>query len=501
MSSLAESHSKAIRIGIFVALAIVVFVSCFYFFHSLHPYILYDTDDWYNISVRRLPIPDPEQWNPIKVTPEILGPICASLANRLLVPITGDFIQAITLSNALVLAVFTMAFILLFALLLEAKFNLESISAAAISLLFYVTLFWVLISQDEKNVHMLWSLDMCSMFHYILPNLLCASIVLYLSRVDLLYRFFSLDNLGKKVLLIMALYFGLCSSLFSNIIITAYLGSSLIVSLIDSIRKTEFKLGEYLTCNAAKLIVILFWLALLWPESHGRRAQSLSQGTGFLERLQETIATVPTLQINLLFALFAAAVLVAFIVTRIRTGDSCNLRLAPWLISIPIIGLYLILLCTSAGAYYIVRPNVFFCIYFPMVSALFFCFAYVIKGRPLAIWACVGAIVIAIAQAAPATTFRESNMVDIDAKAAIGVSQYIVKEIEASKANEVTEIKLHVPANNTKDNFPLALYGGGYIIDAAHQYGLSDDIAQIAMVPDGSLNERFGIGYELVLNW
>ncbi len=70
----------------------IMLLSLILFFTEAHPLVVYDGDDWSQISYRRAAIPQWGGWNPIKVFPETLLAMSGYMAAYVVRPLTQDYI-------------------------------------------------------------------------------------------------------------------------------------------------------------------------------------------------------------------------------------------------------------------------------------------------------------------------------------------------------------------------------------------------------------------------
>lgn len=83
----------------------VIFVLLVIFFSRIYPIVLYDKDDWIHIGQMRIPLPMWNGWNPSKVLPEVLMPMCGYIAAYFVYPLIGDYFYSITLTSAVILEI------------------------------------------------------------------------------------------------------------------------------------------------------------------------------------------------------------------------------------------------------------------------------------------------------------------------------------------------------------------------------------------------------------
>lgn len=85
---------------------ILLVIILFMFFTKISPLVLFDSDDWINISNYRLPIPIMGAWNPSRVFPEFLmssvGWVSAFVTNYFI----KDYFLSITYTSAIVVSIF-----------------------------------------------------------------------------------------------------------------------------------------------------------------------------------------------------------------------------------------------------------------------------------------------------------------------------------------------------------------------------------------------------------
>ena len=95
------------------------------FFANICPIVPYDKDDWIYLGQMRIPIPMWNGWNPTKILPEVLMPICGYFGARLVYPIVGDYFFAITIVAAIILSTFIVTLCICVLRFLIKRMNLE----------------------------------------------------------------------------------------------------------------------------------------------------------------------------------------------------------------------------------------------------------------------------------------------------------------------------------------------------------------------------------------
>ena len=89
----------------------VVFSFLFLFFAKIHPIMIFDSDDWGVAMFRRRALPLWGIWNPARILPEVLMPVCSSIGAHILYPLLGDFSWSTTLVYAAVVSGFIVMYL------------------------------------------------------------------------------------------------------------------------------------------------------------------------------------------------------------------------------------------------------------------------------------------------------------------------------------------------------------------------------------------------------
>lgn len=84
-----------------ICVFLAIFISMFIFFTGAHPLIIYDGDDWANLSHMRHFIPMWHGFNPIKILPETLMPLVGYLSGYVVTPIVKNYVVSVTIVSAL----------------------------------------------------------------------------------------------------------------------------------------------------------------------------------------------------------------------------------------------------------------------------------------------------------------------------------------------------------------------------------------------------------------
>lgn len=199
----------------------VVFIIFFVFYAKIHPIVPFDNDDWDTMVAMRGFYPSMSCWNPTRLFPECLQPVVATISAFVITPMVGDYIYAMVYCNAFIVSLFILLFLYSCHRLLTRHFGMGDLCSCALLSIFVLFHFLILRQETGLSDYLWYSLDQDCYYYYTIPNLLCSSLVIYLiSRGNQLPH----SVRGRSILFILT-YLGLCSNLFSTIILTAYVGA------------------------------------------------------------------------------------------------------------------------------------------------------------------------------------------------------------------------------------------------------------------------------------
>lgn len=287
-------------------LFITGFLILLFYYGLIHPLVPFDTDDWMNLTITRPFYPSLLCWNPTKVFPELLEPTVAKIAVRYIIPIIGDYVNALILANAIIISFFITIYLYLIQKLLIYRFKLSLICSFFIVVIFALLHFFVLKTKPTGNDYLWYAEDCNCYYHYIVSNLLCTILVLCLMIFDVK----TLIKGWRAIVLGIITYFALCSNLYSTVILIAYVGATLLYDLVASKKSEARWMKTYIQQHSYYLIVILLWLAVQMIEVNGIRANSYGH-------VDDSLCEYVWLSMQNLFAMRYNAVAVVFIIVSI----------------------------------------------------------------------------------------------------------------------------------------------------------------------------------------
>lgn len=434
------------------------FLLLLFYYGLVHPLVPFDTDDWINMTLRRPLYPSLNCWNPTKVFPERLETAAAAFAARAVAPVVGDYVKAIIMVNAIIVAGFISLYLYLIQRLLTFRFRLSQTCSFCIVVLFALMHFLLLKTRAAGNDYLWYAEDANCYYHYIVSNLLNACLVIWL-------MLHGARNLGiwRAVILCIVTYFALCSNLYSTVILIAYVGSSLVYDIVNCDKKESGWMGKYIRRNVYFLGVVVLWLGVQLIEVSGIRANAYGHVDDSLSEymalsIQHFLAT------NYNFAIVFGAALVVIcakihdLIAHQHKTLHIGTRQAILLLAAILSLAYLILLSAKVKPENMQKGQVifsyaFFLLLLSALSLAYLCtkFKAVRYLLPLAIF------ITAFSVNSYRTAFR-------GVQGQFGITEYecidhdrdIIDQVRYAHALKQDSVVIRVPHFDVKDNWPLA---------------------------------------------
>lgn len=442
------------RLLFFISFLILVF-----YYGLIHPLVPFDTDDWMNMTISRPFYPSLHCWNPTKVFPERLEPAAAAIAARFIAPVIGDYINALILVNAIVISFFISLYLYLVQRLLTDRFRLSILSSFCIVVLYALLHFLILKTKVTGNDYLWYAEDCNCYYHYILSNLLCASLVLWLklSNVNKLMKGW------RVIVLIIVTYFALCSNLYSTVILIAYIGAKLVYELF-SCNKSETKwLGSYIKHHSYCLVVLFLWLVVQLIEVNGIRANAYGHVDDSLsEYILLSTQSLFALRFNIGIIAFLALVLLGAKTYHTLVEQHRIIHIGKQqviLILASILSLfYLILLSSKVKPENMLKGQIVFSWIFFLLLLAILCLGY-LCSRMKAIRCLLPLAILLV-------VFNLKNIRNefLGVQCQWGTTEFecidtnrdIINQVRYAEALGQDSVSIRVPKFNYKDNWPLA---------------------------------------------
>ncbi len=437
---------------------ILLFIGFFIFYAEVHPIIPFDADDWESLNFHRQAYPSLDYWNPTKVFPECFQPLVGLIAAYLVYPITGDYLNALLYSHAFAVSSFIILYLYSLQKLLKSNFPISNLTSYAIIIVYVLFHFLILRVFRSNNDYLLFSLDANCYYHYTIPNLLCASLVMWLMRNDVT----KLTGGLKISMLVLATYLALCSNLFSTVILIAYIGANLLLSLFKQEKSEKGWLWAYVKKNTIFLSIITFWLIIQLIEANGYRAAYSNMESPFMSGIIETCKNFVRLHFNLRFtaiAILSVGAAFGYAVFKNREDWKQNReKLGILTLALVLVIAYLILLCSRVDPVYMMKGQVVFAYTFFILLIVILSIAYLcVKFTPVKVAMPLLAILIFFEINTRGKTFLDVQYEFIDnPQACMELNRVLIDKIQKADQAHQDSIVIMVPNFGNWDNWPLS---------------------------------------------
>lgn len=498
-------NSKRDR-GLTAGLLAGVFLFMFIFFCNIHPLVVFDADDWTYVSYSRIALPSARFWNPARILPEILMSGCSNFAVFALMPLVHDYIRALSLVYALVLAGCITAYTWCFLRLAERKLGLErgwNLLAAVLFLIFHFLIFR---TENSNNSYMFRSCNVTCYFYYTVPGLLNCSLLMYFLSGSGPDEYISEGSMLKKGILLLLCYLAVFSNLFESVIIATYAGWELLFGLIRCIRE-KGKVWTWIKEKAVSMGIFVLWCVSAVFELMGERAASFNGGSFGQMLGKSVLKAVNVIKcMNVMFLLIAAGLaamaVLAWLLNK-KDGKSSREtgRMFLTLILSGIIVTALVLILGAKTDVKYIEPYradlIYGTLFFP-VLLMTLCGVYVMKRFnwtkvliPLII------VVLLTEVNTPRVTFAESNMIFTPHEKVAEMSRDVVRQIIAADKAGLKEAEIYVSDTTATadDNWPQATYMGPRIAASLQKHGLISGEMELTIIPSEEFNEKYGLDF------
>ncbi|WP_302297319.1 hypothetical protein [Mitsuokella multacida] len=489
-----------------------IFVAIFSFSTVAHPLVPYDGDDWSNLSLMRKAVPLIHTYNPIKVLPEDLFPLVGIVAANIVSPLIGDYIYAIVITSAAVFGLLICIYMYLFYRLIERCFAVSYTRSMFITTLFFLFHFTLWYSSGNSIQYLLGSPNLTCLYHYVIPAIVNLCLVLYLARHDFSGMFISEADgqtetpLGANrvqpaswSLLIFAVYLAIFSNVLLSIILTAYVLSILILRFWKAYRGHI----SWQTCkvfikdNRFYFGIFLVWLISLAFEANGGRARDIGHSVASLP-VAETgkifLATVLKISKDF-WAIGLLLVGASIYINYKKKSADYPVILKMYVLTSLISFLYLLLVCAKASPAYMGRSDVFISFIIWTVLLLCISLAYLLKMLPkIGAFLPILVLYFAVEACIGGSHYQERVISNgLSPQECVSVDYDIIQQVQTADRNGDTEVILHVPKGDDRDNWPHPMYMGKAFSHTLYKHGLISKPMNITIQPDTQMNEKYHI--------
>ena len=480
----------------------VFFTGLFLFFSYVHPLVPYDGDDWRYLSEFRHAWPEWGSWNPSKVLPETVMPLCGYVSAYVFRSLLGDYILAITVCSALIVSIMIGIYLYSFYKLIDKRLEIPFTESLLITSLFLLFHFIFFSSNANNNTYLFYSLNLTCYFFYVLPWLINAILVLYVLKYD---NFLTEVEITKSGILFLAFYLAVFSNIFHSVMLTAIIFVQLFICYLkecnDNICNFEC-IKKFVLKYSGWFIVIAIWLVSLLFEANGGRSHQIGQSL-FTLPVKETVLvlgkllkeTSKTVLVMLLVVLCAAGALYWKSKGKDVADGIFHAIVVKCTSCLLLILVYVILVSAKADAGYIGNAHVAVSFLFYLLLAFCFSIAYIFQKHPriMSLLPCICFIFIVYAFNSH-RHFRESNISNIAPYKCVFVDKDLIRQITEADKEGKTEMVLLVPRGDQKDNWPHPLYMGSNLSRTLYTHGLISKNIKITIQPDVKMNLKYRLG-------
>ena len=499
------------------------FVFLLLFFFLIHPIFIFDTDDWGNMALSRPLYPTLQTYNPSKILPEFLMPLISLISVKLFYPITNDFVFSISFGITLCYTFFIALYITSLLSFIKcsisnffdyknAKFPKEEVVVTVVLLIVIVLYHFYPISSDQ---YLLYELNATCIFHYSIPALLNLTLLmLFVCKFDFYRNFWSNQNYLVKFVVITLIYFSIFSNLLLNTHLVAFASISIAINLINVIKKKSVdNLKNVFKKEFLSIVILFFFCISALYEANGLRASSI--GSSNLFNLENLIFSLRVFFSQSLFMLgqeelflLVGIILLANIVATFSFFNTNNSTLKSKAIVFFLKeSLLIAILCSvvfwqicitvKTGVDYQFRSSVILCWYSLLLIIFSLAFIYIFSVNDKFLYVILFVAFYLFSYLLIWTPpYKEINFVPYSNINSIkNFTNNLVEEIITADKKGISTIEVHVPYFDvaSKDNFPLAVYGGPLINGCLHRYGLIKKDINIKIVPDINKNVEYSL--------
>lgn len=476
----------------------LIFIYFIIFFTKLHPITISDTDDWTYLFINRKAIPLWKNWNPIRILPEVLMPLISEISTYILGG--GDFFKSLTLGYAFVLAALITILVIALCRYLYNEYNIELYVMICAMVFFILCHFWIFRTANSGNNYMFKTIDACTHFFYVIPNIMNCILVVWMMKIGTIKRLFLHEEWhGAKGFFVVFAYFCIFSNIWASIIAVSFIGAKLLLELVCELKKHKFRFSIYIKNNLGEVVFLIVWITSQIYEINGGRSNSLQASSNpykeeFFNTLKILWNTIKGMNTRFIACIIILFILGLFFIVKEKERKKLK-QIIILLLSFIITGLYLIFSCAKAVSWYISRADVFYGLFFFGMMIEILCFLAVIEHLSfLKILMPLLLIIIFSDCNTNGKTFLESNTRQLDPGIVAGINNDILQQMLDAQKERLDATNIYVPLFNSNDNWPYATYANSSISGSLYKLGVLNYNVQITkIIPTEEKNKELHI--------
>lgn len=439
---------------------IVIFFSMVVFYTKVSPLIPYDNDDWYYLSYIRIPFPLWKAWNPAKVFPEFMTMLGGYLAGRIVYPIINNYITAITITSAVILAGFITSLCICIELLFEKKMNASVFLSSSMEVLFLMLCF--LIYRNKPNSqHLFVAADLNCVYGYTMSGLLNMIVAVIFLRYESFVDSWRQYSIVKKICVGGLIYFAVFSNLFHSGILICLCFVNIMAIFFHELYSKQIVWKRLIEKSMPFLIITLVWIVSVVFEAFGGRAGSyLDTHIDILLSFRQLKALLMAFSKPYLFILFFFLTINLTVFKNIRRMENSD-ALDPIFVYGKLIGwlffttIYLLALCSkiaylsrvdaSIGLWLILNLIIVFLVYRTILGVLSLDWKIKNIRKVMYIFGAVCYMLIFALCVYPDGHYQESIFGKEQYQTAFTVNKGIIEQFLMAEAENAEVVYLHIP--------------------------------------------------------
>lgn len=485
---------------------LLLFTFIFVYFTVISPLVPFDGDDWRYIGAIRTPFPLWGVWNPTRVLPEVLMPVGGYIAAFLIYPITGNYINALTIAESFIVSAFVSIFLWLFYRLLVKRFKLSKKLSLALELIFFLSFFLLFKHSNQPSYNGFWTVDLACDFFYLIPGLLNASLIMFMSQTrDFSSIFKGMSNL-KKGIFILVIYF----ALFSNTQLTIILATFSFAMILENFIKLKKINLSFFEKTWIYFIILIIWLCTIFFDLNGQRAKNVQNlnNIPFATSVKATLnelhkfILIQNTKILLLFAIIlilGILISIKFVVDKEMNGQEYLKYISEMMLCLILSLAYLVIAYTKAGSQYTSRSDAMWPVIFFFLLACNLSLAFLINQFQFTkIFLPLGIVLMSLIAFSFNYHQVPANNVMYSFQTARAVDNYIIKQVVNADKKGKSKVVVKVPKDqenispkSAASNWPHSYEMATWLQNTLYSHHIIRTRIQILFKPEKSVNKMF----------
>lgn len=416
------------------------------FFTKCCPIVPYDADDWIYMGRVRIPLPIWGGWNPTKVLPEVMMPLCGYIGAYVVYPLVGDYFGAITITAAAILTIFIVTLCICFMWMIHKRFDF-SVNLSLGFEVFFLISNYVIFRNRGTSIYMFFAENMNCIFNYTVPGIVNGIAVLYMMSYEKFSEAYSEFSVLKKILFAILVYISVFSNTFHSETIAVYCGVIMLNGLLKQLKENYWKIVDYIKQYKIYLCILVVWLCALLFEMSGGRAEAISSGESLdivlsAKQLWAMIQAI-ALPFKIVFGVAVVGILLGLVRKNKVSRNIRNLYVSV-VVNAGLVTIYVVIL--GSVAHYVSRVEASWNIWFYVILITMMGIASFVLHVPKLKLFMLPVLVVWLALAIyPDGKYKISTLGNTDYATCVNTGKYVMEQIvEADKKGEVS-VEVHAP--------------------------------------------------------